>query len=341
MAIPWNAIITGATNAVGLFSSLFGSKSSNNSSAIATLSDQNKSDIKWQNAQTLANQKSYQKWADSQNLKNSKALMDYDKLLNEQLMGTSAKTTQVLNQNLMDYQYNLERQSRQTSFYDTKQDLLSAGYNPLLAVGQQSNYVPVSSGVQGDSATVENANLGATRAGILSTVAGTVNQTSATMSQNRRNAVLNSIDQMSTIANVGKTLAEKMNVNSSTVYQNLQNAITSATGLERANAEIDKIKTETNLSKKQIDKIQSDINTNSILNLLYNSERMVNNAKVGNIAEQTKSVHSANVGNYEFAKWMSQHPKMAGLYSAVNGFKMPTFGFRLNLGLGNSKKGGK
>ena len=35
---------------------------------------------------------------------------------------------------LMDYQYNLERQSRQNYYQDAKSSLLDAGYNPLLAV---------------------------------------------------------------------------------------------------------------------------------------------------------------------------------------------------------------
>ena len=39
---------------------------------------------------------------------------------------------------LMQKQYDLYRQSRQTAYQDTRQSLEAAGYNPLLAVGQQA-----------------------------------------------------------------------------------------------------------------------------------------------------------------------------------------------------------
>lgn len=88
-------------------------------------------------------------------MEDSIKLMKKQASLEKGLMSNSAKVTRNLNQNLMDYQYALERQSRQTSYQDTRMDLEGAGYNPLLAVGQQSNYTPVSSGVSANSQGVE------------------------------------------------------------------------------------------------------------------------------------------------------------------------------------------
>ncbi len=55
----------------------------------------------------------------------------------------SAKKSFEYSKALQQHQYELERQSRQTAYQDTRQSLEAAGYNPLLAVGQQSGSLPV------------------------------------------------------------------------------------------------------------------------------------------------------------------------------------------------------
>lgn len=57
--------------------------------------------------------------------------------------GNSAKKSFEYSMALQQHQYDLERKSRQTAYQDTRQSLEAAGYNPLLAVGQQSGSLPV------------------------------------------------------------------------------------------------------------------------------------------------------------------------------------------------------
>lgn len=57
----------------------------------------------------------------------------------------SAKSSYLYSRALMEHQYELERQSRQTAYQDTRYSLEQAGYNPMLAVGQQSGSLPVGS----------------------------------------------------------------------------------------------------------------------------------------------------------------------------------------------------
>lgn len=50
----------------------------------------------------------------------------------------SAYQSYLYSRALQKHQYELNRQTRQTAFQDTRHSLVEAGYNPLLAVGQQS-----------------------------------------------------------------------------------------------------------------------------------------------------------------------------------------------------------
>lgn len=50
----------------------------------------------------------------------------------------SARMSYEYSRQLQQHQYELNRQTRQTAFQDTRHSLVEAGYNPLLAVGQQS-----------------------------------------------------------------------------------------------------------------------------------------------------------------------------------------------------------
>lgn len=300
----------------------------NNSAVMAqSLSDskalakyQSKLDKKAFNYQSDRNLKDYQQLLKGQTSA-SLDLMRQENLYNQQLMAQSAKATQALNQNLMDYQYALERQSRQTSYGDTRIDLENAGYNPLLAVGQQSNITPVSSGVSTDSSQVENANVGATKLGMLSSIADTINQTSATRSQVKRNNVMNTLDQQNSIANIQKVGAEIGQIFSATRGQEIQNDIQNITGLDKAKAEIDSIVAGTNLSRKQAEKVVSDINTNNILVGVYNAQRRAQEAQTGMYNAQTQNINSStkaqNINNALESQWQGiakRHPYFYGLY---------------------------
>lgn len=50
----------------------------------------------------------------------------------------SAMTSYILSKKLQEHQYELNRMTRQTAYQDTRYSLENAGYNPLLAVGQQA-----------------------------------------------------------------------------------------------------------------------------------------------------------------------------------------------------------
>lgn len=60
----------------------------------------------------------------------------------------SAKKSFEYSKQLQQHQYDLYRQSRQTAYQDTRQDLEAAGYNPLLAVGAQSSGISPSAALQ-------------------------------------------------------------------------------------------------------------------------------------------------------------------------------------------------
>ena len=57
---------------------------------------------------------------------------------------------------LQDHQYKLNRKTRQTAFQDTRKSLESAGYNPLLAVGQQAQGGTFGAGLQQTDPRTEN-----------------------------------------------------------------------------------------------------------------------------------------------------------------------------------------
>lgn len=64
--------------------------------------------------------------------------MDILSLLSSAFSANSAGHSLKASKALMERQYELNRLTRQTAYQDTRQSLVEAGYNPLLAVGQQS-----------------------------------------------------------------------------------------------------------------------------------------------------------------------------------------------------------
>lgn len=334
----WNAVI-------GLGASLLGNALSSKNSAkqqqafqAASLADAKalakyQYDLNSKSAKTdFANQQKMFDYQQKGMLNASNALLKSEYGYNSQLMSQSAKATEALNQNLMDYQYNLERQSRQTSFQDTRKDLEGAGYNPLLAVGQQSNYTPVSSGVTADSGQVEQGNVNSQKLSMLSGIADTINQTSATRSQVKRNNILNENETQSVRANIQETLARAGQIVSATKGQELDNYIKDVTGLTRANAEIDKLLADTDLSRKQKEAVASEIKLNGVRSVLLNAQTATANAETGLANAHRQQVNSAtkgqNIENERNERWLGvekRHPYITGasrlgLYGAMNNF---------------------
>lgn len=221
------------------------------------------------------------------------------------LLSNSAKATIDTNKQLMQYQYALERQSRQTSYGDTRKDLESAGYNPLLAIGQQSNYTPVSSGVQANDAEtqdVANANL---RANTMSSVLGT-----ATSAYSAYNQATNLTKQ--TASNIlSSNFANDLNsartelTRSQAVGQDIQNAIQNATGLKQAIANLDLTNFQKNKLSQDIAESQSNILRNSALAEESRSRKLLNEQQA-----QTQ-------GHY--ASYMNRHPWINTVKNLISG----------------------
>ena len=68
----------------------------------------------------------------------------------------SARMSYEYSKALQKHQYELNRKTRQTAFQDTRQSLEEAGYNPLLAVGQQSQGGTYGAGISVQDPKSEN-----------------------------------------------------------------------------------------------------------------------------------------------------------------------------------------
>lgn len=91
----------------------------------------------------------------------------------------SAKKSFEYSKALQQHQYELERQSRQTAFQDTRYSLEQAGYNPLLATGQQASSLPVGNTMSVQDDRTENLNNAISAISALSSVKLNNSQTKA------------------------------------------------------------------------------------------------------------------------------------------------------------------
>lgn len=264
------------SSGMGLFSSLFGSRSSGPS---------------------VSQSKDLAKYQSSLDMQNYTKQLQLASKYQDRYLSNSAKATQNLNQRLMDYQYALERSSRQTSYQDTRKDLEAAGYNPLLAVGQQSNYVPVSSGVSAQSSMQEgmgNFNAGTSSLSDLASVAKVGSDIKSSEFINRLNATQSLLNSANTDY-----------VQSQNVYQQLITSLEKQFGGK--------------LRQGQLDEIKSRIMTNSTqqkLNLANANSAMASAAQSSAISESIRQ-------NVELQQYLvdlkRNHPK---LYKGVMFGKM-------------------
>lgn len=258
-------------------------------------------------------------WGDSGNttynvaglsLQEQMALAEHNARLQYTGLSNSALATLDVNRQLMNYQYELERASRRSSFNDTKYDLLTAGYNPLLAVGHQSNYTPVSSGVSAIDRETEAINNNASKVSAVSSLANMASNTYATMQQGQRFKSMNMTDLINALSNRSLNAAKIENLNSATIGQDIQNNIQSLVGLDQAVATLRNTQSNTRLNEQQIKKLQSDIVTSNYENLLLQSQAQNNNITSA-LASQNmpRAVNASN--------WERRHPRLSGFLYGI------------------------
>lgn len=199
----------------------------------------------------------------------------------------SAKQSLSLNKKLMDYQYKLERESRQHHFEDTRFDLENAGYNPMLAVGQQSNYTPVSSGVVPQSGVQESSELATTMAGVSSAMSGIA-----------RNKVMNQND---TLNSLGQFALNKSEVNLNNMradYQAEQNRIQKLTGLTQAMATIKNLESSTSANNSAV---KANLASASKAGAEAINQTLENQVKSDEVAYRGRHPYQNALGNFSKA----------------------------------------
>lgn len=144
------------------------------------------------------------------------------------LFSKNANSAQVsfdLSKKLQEHQFQLNRLTRQTSFQDTRHSLEAAGYNPLLAVGEQAQggtYGATLSAQDPQSENLQNAIA-------LAQNASQIQLNSANANYQKRDIALKTI----------KNDAECGLLSAQTEGQHIENNIRDITGLSQALAELD------------------------------------------------------------------------------------------------------
>lgn len=219
----------------------------------------------------------------------NKESYNYARLLNEQM--------QLINQRNTLYQYNLERDSRRSAFQDTRYDLEQAGYNPLLALGQQSQGLNV--GMSTGSASFN----GADSSAVIDSLNSAVNSYNSTRMTN------SNIDSSKYVNDVN--LAQSEFIRSQTRGQDINNVIQDRYGLQKAISEINHLKSQGILNNsqakyytKQLAVADSQIAVNSAEAQVLRSQRVLNQQQ-----------YDINAPTQRFAK---SHPVAHGTLSRVN-----------------------
>lgn len=192
----------------------------------------------------------------------------YDKLLAEQGYNYSRALNEqlaMINTGLTRQNYELQRESRQTSFVDTRKDLESAGYNPLLALGVQSNSLNPAVTQSGNTFNMPDSN------SVFSAVS-----TAGNIAK-----IKSDIDSSKYVNDLNLAYAEK--ARSETRGQDINNVIQDRTGLTRSLEEINNLRQQGLLSKsqaryyqKQLAVADSNISLNSANALVARSQDVLN-----------------------------------------------------------------
>lgn len=198
---------------------------------------------------------------------------------------------------LQEHQYNLNRKTRQTAYQDTRQSLENAGYNPLLAVGQQAQ-----GGTFGASLNVQDpkAEQLANRLQTLQTLSQThINSAQANLAnKNAFSTVINALN------NTKNTNAQVAQMNAQTIGQQIQNNIQNATGMQTAQATLNNIKANTTNTQAQtaLNKAQTTVAQNTAKMVTQQANLLGQQATFQNYQNQSAQAQ---------ANWFKQHPQAA------------------------------
>lgn len=222
---------------------------------------------------------------------------------------TSALLSYKQQKKLMKYNYDLSRESRQTAFGDTKQSLLNAGYNPILALtGGQSNTIT-------PSTTGSNTDFG-------NPLASGIDAYSAISSvQSDKARVQNeTIQTQNDTARAENEALESMQRQAGTKLDNenkyLRNEIDKTTLLDRTLAEIDNIKTNSAKQSQEVRNLKQDIRESK-------SRILKNISETVNTDADTDRRLMENSAEADYYDWRRAHPvlKRADYFGRDTGIK--------------------
>lgn len=211
---------------------------------------------------------------------------------------------------LQEHQYELNRKTRQTSFQDTRYDLEQAGYNPLLAVGQQSN-----GGTFGATLNTQDPKSERLQ-NLLSSI-----QTASGVHLNSSQAVLNNRNGLATIQNAlnntNQTNANIGLINQQAIGQGIQNNIQSAYGMANMYHTIQNLIAQTGNYKAQSALAHAQIPVAKALSSVYTNTAHLVNA-------QTQGQLNNNVVSARHAQWINNHPILSGFGLGMQQVGVPT-----------------
>lgn len=276
----------------------------------------------------------------------------YDEKAYKSQLTSSAASSLKLNKALMDYQQKLQKASRQSSYMDTRIDLESAGYNPLLAVGQQSGYMGVSSGISDQGSVAERATSSDSAMNVISTLSNAFNTSRSVTSQNKRNATLNEIgkgellnNQAMTNSNILFNNAKIQNTNSATDAQNWQNAMNNIYGEQQIRQNLENSIKQGNLTDAQVSQVKRSIQKSYVEEAKLLSDISSNNQASAESASRTALNNQKAIQELGYTRWSNDHPILSGIVTGSQRFNLP--GLRIGFsGFKDSKssykgKGGK
>lgn len=210
---------------------------------------------------------------------------------------------------LQEHQYELNRKSRQTSYQDTRYDLEQAGYNPLLAVGQQSN-----GGTFGSTLNTQDPKSERLQ-NLLSSM-----QTASGVHLNSSQAVLNNRNGLATIQNAlnntNQTNANIGLINQQAIGQGIQNNIQSAYGMANMYHTIQNLIAQTGNYKAQSALAHAQVPVAKALTNVYTNTAHLVNA-------QTQGQLSNNVVSARQAQWVKSHPVLSGFGIGMQNVGVP------------------
>lgn len=218
---------------------------------------------------------------------------------------------------LQNHQYLLDREARKNSFQDTRYSLEQAGYNPLLAVGQQSN-----GGSYGATLSVTDP-----KSERLNNILASAQMASQTR-LNSAQAYNQYMQGNLTTAQANNLISSSQLNSAQTALTNLQQNAQAITNLHLPSVLKSQIKLNTNMAQAQI----INANANSVsaqANMMNaNSNRINANANSALSASQVYRNNNASLGyttSMQFGPFSFSHTGNPNLYTQGSNSKNPTY----------------